>query len=226
MSYHDIMLPSGDPRCIHTLSSYKSKRRLETFKEAKDNTCIYCFILGTGLALLAMVWRITIACAVWLRACRSIILIFWNKCEEFVKSVTWLNCVLVKRLKFPTTAGRFLFPVQEIKRPPASQGFPQWRLLTSHTVLISVLKLMFLDRRTFLPPRYISITFSTHPPAVSSKASYILTSSTLRAAELRKFAPVWNTRWIPRTAGRDFVTGAPFSATACHQTHMWLRACI
>lgn len=40
-------------------------------------------------------------------------------------------------------------------------------------------------------------------------------------------ALVWNRRWIPRTAGRVFVTGALFSAAAtCQKPHMWLCTCM
>lgn len=44
----------------------------------------------------------------------------------------------------------------------------------------------------------------------------------LRDAECwaHKFCSVWNRRWLPRTAGRFFITGALFSAVCCHHRHV------
>lgn len=78
---------------------------------------------------------------------------------------------------------------------------------------------------SLLPPLVPSLSLFLHiflwnPLRLSRRAEML-------SAGLHKFCLVWNRRWIPRTAGRFFITRAFLVAstatTTCHQTHAGLR---
>lgn len=94
-------------------------------------------------------------------------------------------------------------------------------VLITHS--ISLHQLLFL---------YISISHTGYIPlSLSTCLSPKLCTSQQESRDAEcwahKFCPVWNRRWLPRTAGRFFITGSflvPSTATTtCHQTHTGLR---
>lgn len=93
---------------------------------------------------------------------------------------------------------------------------------------------------SFLPFSHLSLIFLiaffltlsiSLPPHLNLPLSLNLSTSQQESRDAEccahKFCLVWNRRWLPRTAGRFFITGAflvPSTATAtCHQTHAVLR---
>lgn len=92
----------------------------------------------------------------------------------------------------------------------------------SHTPVLST---NYCFSASSLPPLVPSLSLFLHvflwnPLRLSRRAEML-------SAELHKFCLVWNRRWIPRTAGRFFITRAflvaPTATTTCHQTQAGVR---